>query len=34
VLERLEHFAGLVGEPFFAPADLVRQLAATDGRFQ
>ena len=34
VLERLEHYAGLVGEPFFAPADLVRQLAATDGRFQ
>lgn len=34
VLGRLEHYARLVGEAFFAPADLVRQLAANDGRFQ
>lgn len=34
VLERLEHYARLVGEAFFAPAYLVRQLAANDGRFQ
>jgi 3-hydroxyacyl-CoA dehydrogenase len=34
VLERLEHYARLIGEAFFAPADLVRKLAATDGRFE
>jgi 3-hydroxyacyl-CoA dehydrogenase len=34
VLGRLEHYARLVGEAFFAPADLVRELAAKDGRFQ
>ena len=34
VLARLEHYARLVGEAFFAPADLVRELAAKDGRFQ
>lgn len=34
VLERLEHYARLVGETFFAPADRVRKLAAIDGRFE
>jgi 3-hydroxyacyl-CoA dehydrogenase len=34
VLERLEHYARLVGDAFFAPADLVRKLAANDGRFE
>lgn len=34
VLDRLQHYARLVGVEFFEPADLVRSLAATDGRFQ
>jgi 3-hydroxyacyl-CoA dehydrogenase len=34
VLDRLQHYARIVGVEFFEPADLVRSLAATDGRFQ
>jgi 3-hydroxyacyl-CoA dehydrogenase len=34
VLERLEHYARSVGDEFFAPADLVRKLAASNERFQ
>ncbi|CAG0953350.1 3-hydroxyacyl-CoA dehydrogenase [Rhizobiaceae bacterium] len=34
VAERLDHYAGLVGDEFFAPAPLVRRLAATGGTFQ
>jgi 3-hydroxyacyl-CoA dehydrogenase len=33
VLQRLEHYARLVGDEFFAPAPLVRELAASNGRF-
>lgn len=34
VAERLDHYAGLVGEEFFAPAPLIRRLAAEGGTFQ
>lgn len=34
VAERLDHYAGLVGDEFFAPAPLVRRLAADGGTFQ
>ncbi len=34
VAGRLDHYAGLVGDEFFAPAPLVRRLAADGGNFQ